>query len=223
LFYFILGSFSINPLAGKVMFRDLVYITYDYSVRAEDGYIIFRWWSRYIPKDISDARTDLSHSETRMSIMLNSFELHIYNRSELYAEVEKAFGLKPQILIPTSTMSAEELSKIKEQALNIENQKTIRTINLKKNRPEAMNARTWRDLIPVIKLDISSGRFSFGNRLTPTTLSICLEEAHCVYSTKPACNPLDHFTHFVKAKVENAKVLLAPSPRYIGLNDEPPR
>lgn len=205
------------------MFRDLVYITYDYSVRAEDGYIIFRWWSRYVPKDVSDARTDLSHSETRLSIMLNSFELHIYNRSQLYAEVEKAFGLKPQILIPTSTLSAEELAKMKEQSINLENQKISRKINLKKNRPEAMNARTWRDLIPVIKVDISSGRFSFGNRLTPTTLSICLEEAHCVYSTKPACNPLDHFTHFVKAKVENAKVLLAPSPKYIGLNDEPPR
>ncbi|CRK93957.1 CLUMA_CG007483, isoform B [Clunio marinus] len=217
--YFKIGSITINPLAGKIMFRDLVYINYDYSCRVQDGYVIFRWWSRYVPKDISDARTDLSHSETRLSIMLNSFELHIYNRSDLYAEVEKAFGLKSSILIPTQTMSAEELAKIKEQALNLENQK----MNLKKKRPEAMNARTWRDLIPVIKLDISSGRFSFGNRLTPTTLSICLEEARCVYSTRPAVNPLDHFMHFVKAKVENAKVLLAPSPKYIGMTDEPPR
>lgn len=205
------------------MFRDLVYINYDYSCRVQDGYVIFRWWSRYVPKDISDGRTDLSHSETRLSIMLNSCELHIYNRSDLYSEVEKAFGLKPSVLIPTQTMSAEELAKLKEQALNLENQKISKTINLKKKRPEAMNARTWRDLIPVIKLDISSGRFSFGNKLTPTTLSICLEEAHCVYSTKPAVNPLDHFMHFVKAKVENAKVLLAPSAKYIGMTDEPPR
>lgn len=202
------------------MFRDLVYIDYDYTLRAQDGYIIFRWWRHYVPKDVSDARTDLSHAETRLSIMLNGFELHIYNRSELYSEVEKAFGLKPCVLIPTENLTAEEIAKMKEQALNLENQKKSK---LKKKRPEAMNARTWRDLIPVIKVDISSGRFVFGNRLIPSTLCICLEEAHCVYSTKPSLNPCDYFTHFIKAKVENAKVLLAPSPRYVGVSDEPPR
>lgn len=63
----------------------------------------------------------------------------------------------------------------------------------------------------------------FGNRLTPTTLSVCVEEAHCVYSTKPAVSKLDNFMHFVKAKAENAKILLVPSLKYTGLVDEPPR
>jgi hypothetical protein len=26
------------------MFREFVYIDYDYTVRIQDGYIIFRWW-----------------------------------------------------------------------------------------------------------------------------------------------------------------------------------
>lgn len=63
----------------------------------------------------------------------------------------------------------------------------------------------------------------FGNRLTPTTLSVCVEEAHCLYSTKPAMSRLDHFMHFIKAKADNAKILLAPSPKYTGLVDDPPR
>jgi hypothetical protein len=94
-----LGSFTINPLAGKIMFRDVVYVTYDYSVRVQDGYIIFRWWRSYVPKDVSE---DLSHSDTRLSVMLNGFELHIYNRSDLYAKLEKTFGLKPSMLVPVS-------------------------------------------------------------------------------------------------------------------------
>lgn len=123
-------------------------------------------------------------------------------------------------------MSAEEAAKLKEIALNMENdRKNSSSANKNKNNPrsEAMNATTWRDLIPVIKIDICSGRFVFGNRLTPTTLSICVEEAHCVYSTKPAASRLDHFMHFVKAKADNAKILLAPSPKYTGLVDDPPR
>lgn len=81
------------------MFREFVYIDFDYTVRIEDGYIIFRWWRSYVPKDVSE---DLSHSDTRLSIVLNGFELHIYNRSDLYSKVEKTFGLKPSILVPVS-------------------------------------------------------------------------------------------------------------------------
>lgn len=92
-----IGSLTLNPLAGKIMFRDLVFINFDYTVRIQDGYIIFRWWRNYVPKDVSE---DLSHSDTRLSVMLNAFELHIYNRSDLYSKVEKTFGLKSSILVP---------------------------------------------------------------------------------------------------------------------------
>lgn len=92
-----IGSLSLNPLAGKIMFRDVVFICFDYSIRVQDGYLIFRWWRSYVPKDVSE---DLSHSDTRLSVMLNGFELHVFNRSELYAKLEKTFGLKPSILIP---------------------------------------------------------------------------------------------------------------------------
>lgn len=67
------------------------------------------------------------------------------------------------------------------------------------------------------------GRVVFGNRLVPTTLSVNVEEAHFVYSTKPAASRLDHFMHFTKCKAENFKVILAPSPKYTGMVDDPPR
>lgn len=84
-------------------------------------------------------------------------------------------------------------------------------------------ARTWRDLIPVIKMDVSSGRVVFGNRLVPTSLSITVEESHFVYSTKPAASTMDKLMHFSKCWAENARVMLAPSPKYTGMLDEPPR
>ncbi|XP_053959943.1 bridge-like lipid transfer protein family member 1 isoform X1 [Anastrepha ludens] len=216
--YFKIGSVALNPLAGKIMFRDFVYITFDYSVRVQDGYFIFRWWRSYVPKDVSE---DLSHSDTRLSVQLNGFELHTYNRSDLYDQLEKTFGLKPSLLIPTDNLTAEERSKLKEHTMNMENARQSKRESVKNS--EAMKATTWRDLIPVIKMDICSGRFVFGNRLTPTTLSISVEEAHCTYSTKPAVCRLDNFMHFVKANIENAKVMFAPSPKYTGLVDEPPR
>ena len=57
--FFILGSITINALSGKIMFRDLVYVDYDFTARAQDGYLIFRWWRAYIPKDASEGNEKL--------------------------------------------------------------------------------------------------------------------------------------------------------------------
>ncbi|KAJ8729122.1 hypothetical protein PYW08_000703 [Mythimna loreyi] len=210
---FKIGSFTLNALSGKIMFRDIVYINYDYTLRIQDGYLIFRWWRSYVPKDVSE---DLSHSDTRLSIMLNGFELHFYNRCDLYNELEKIFGLEPVIKQPNDDDYTD-----RDKAMNDANEKRRRAQETV--RSEAAMARTWRDLIPVIKIDICSGRVVFGNRLVPTTLSISVEESHLVYSTKPPASSLDHLMHFVKAKAENCKVMLAPSPNYTSMVDEPPR
>ena len=73
------------------------------------------------------------------------------------------------------------------------------------------------------QVDISTGKFILGNRLVPTSLLITTEEAHFTYSTKPATCNLDHFMHTIKTKAENLKVVLAESPKYVGLRDEAPR
>ena len=65
-------------------------MTPDFTVRVQDGFLTFRWWRSYVPKDVSE---DLSHSDTRVSIQLNGFELHIYNRTSTYKELEKKFGI----------------------------------------------------------------------------------------------------------------------------------
>lgn len=141
---FFKGSFTLNALSGKIMFRDFVYITHDYSFRIQDGYLIFRWWRSYVPKDVSE---DLSHSDTRLSVMLNGLELHVYNRSHLYSRLEKIFGLGSNIFPDDSGENKGSGDQIKKSEDNTPESR---------QRPEATMARTWRDLIPVIKVDVSS-------------------------------------------------------------------
>ena len=129
------GSFAISVLAGKVMFRDVHYVTENYSLRIQLGYAIFRWWRPLIAKEINEGRpscvdfccekvedkkwkrslmksilhtkckifstyhtlfcllSDMSHSETRLSVCLDMFELHVFNRSGTYSRLEKMFGI----------------------------------------------------------------------------------------------------------------------------------
>ena len=43
---------------------------------------------------------DLIHEETRLSVYLDSFEHHIYNRSNTYSRLEDLFGLDKTIAKP---------------------------------------------------------------------------------------------------------------------------
>ena len=56
------GSFTLCALSGKIMFRDIAYITTDYSLRIQDGWLIFRWWRSYVPKDVSEGKFLYSNS-----------------------------------------------------------------------------------------------------------------------------------------------------------------
>lgn len=55
---FIAGSLSFSVLSGKIMFRDVSYISEDASYRVQDGWVIFRWWRTYVPKDISEGKNN---------------------------------------------------------------------------------------------------------------------------------------------------------------------
>jgi hypothetical protein len=80
---------------------------------------------------------DLSHAETRLTVFIDSCELHVYNRSQLYANLEKLFGLEQQLLGEDEEERADNAASPTNNS-----QKTSRW--------------NWRDLIPVVKFEISA-------------------------------------------------------------------
>lgn len=214
-YHFHVGSLSISVISGKIMFRDLSLITADYTVRTQDGFIIFRWWLPYVPKDVR--KTDLSHSDTRLFVVLNGFEMHIYNRTQTYHRLEKLFGLKSRLFPDRDDSDPSETDKL--NSSDADGQTNIKA----RTNEELIKAYLWRDFIPVTKLEVSTGRFVFGNPMLPSTLSVTFEEAHITYTSRPAMSPHDLFTHIAKCKAETFRVILVPSPKFLGLTDEPPR
>ncbi|RXG59111.1 hypothetical protein Avbf_01112 [Armadillidium vulgare] len=204
-----IGSISISLLWGKLMFRDIVYVTEDYSFRVVDAIVQFHYWVPYMKKELHE---DMSKSDHRLWVELNGPELHVYNRSEVYSKLEELFGLDPQMIPKSSKADIESLSN-----------KDIPVSGEDKPLKDMSFWSSWRDLIPVIKVDLNYARFVFGNHLVPSTLLFTMDKAECVYSTKPPACSLDFFMHVVKAKSENFRVILAPSPKYTGILDEPPR
>ncbi|XP_039176154.1 transmembrane protein KIAA1109 homolog isoform X4 [Crotalus tigris] len=210
--YIHIGSFSFSVLSGKIMVREIYYITEDFSIRIQDGFIIFRWWKMYNPKQ----KQHDPKAETRLYIVVNDFEFHVYNRSYLYAQLQELFGLEPTI-IPPKTKDEKARENGQEQTHT-----NLDSVKVKSDSYDPSSS--WRSLIPVIKVSVSTGRLAFGNHYLPQTLCINFDDASLIYTTKPPSSHLDQFMHIVKGKLENVRVMLVPSPRYVGLqNDEPPR
>nr|XP_015825985.2 bridge-like lipid transfer protein family member 1 isoform X4 [Nothobranchius furzeri] len=204
--YIHIGSFSFSVLSGKVMFREVYFINQDMSIRIQDGLLIFRWWKMYNPKQ----KQHDPKAETRLYVTVNGFEFHVYNRTDLYARLQETFGLESTLLTP---------KKDEERGQDTE---TLESVNIKAESPDPTSS--WRSLIPVIKVNISTGRLAFGNHHLPQTLCVNFEDAFLTYATKPPSSHLDQYMHIVKGSLENVRVMLVPSPRYVGLtNDEPPR
>ncbi|ELW62631.1 hypothetical protein TREES_T100015065 [Tupaia chinensis] len=210
--WLLVGSFSFSVLSGKVMVREIYYITEDMSIRIQDGFVIFRWWKMYNPKQ----KQHDPKAETRLYITVNDFEFHVYNRSDLYGRLQELFGLEPTIIPPK-----KDDDKTRENG-RTRTQSKIERVKVKTESQDPTSS--WRSLIPVIKVNVSTGRLAFGNHYQPQTLCINFDDAFLTYTTKPPSSHLDQFMHIVKGKLENVRVMLVPSPRYVGLqNDEPPR
>ncbi|XP_052427769.1 bridge-like lipid transfer protein family member 1 isoform X6 [Carassius gibelio] len=211
--YIHIGSFSFSVLSGKVMFRDVYFISEDMSIRIQDGLLIFRWWKMYNPKQKQHVLLFPDpKAETRLYVTLNGFEFHVYNRTDLYTRLQEIFGLEPTLVPPH-----RDEEKGREQR-----DKSMESVHIKAETPDPSSS--WRSLIPVIKVNISTGRVAFGNHHLPQTLCMNFDDAFLTYATKPPSSHLDQFMHIVKGTLENVRVMLVPSPRYLGLqNDEPPR
>ncbi|XP_056282679.1 bridge-like lipid transfer protein family member 1 isoform X10 [Pseudoliparis swirei] len=206
--YIHIGSFSFSVLSGKIMFRDVYFINQDMSIRIQDGFLIFRWWKMYNPKQ----KQHDPKAETRLYVTVNGFEFHVYNRTDLYARLQETFGLDPTLITP----------KREDDKCQEDRDKTPESVTIKAESPD--HTSSWRSLIPVIKVNISTGRLAFGNHHLPQTLCVNFEDAFLTYATKPPSSHLDQFMHIVKGSLENVRVMLVPSPRYLGMqNDEPPR
>lgn len=50
----------------------------------------------------------MSHSETRLSIYLDTFVLHVYNRTNVYSRLEQLFGLDRLITGDVTAPMSEE-------------------------------------------------------------------------------------------------------------------
>lgn len=185
------GSFSLSIISGKLMFRDVHFANENYSIRIQYGYAIFRYW-RLFKENVED----MSNNETRLSIFIESVEYHIYNHTQSYDRLQKLFGFEDDDPVATTD------ERKSDQGLMSDKNNSNRT------------QWQWRDLIPLIKVDMASVKLIFGNYLVPYSLTIYAGEGQLSYWSRIDNVRFNHRTHYVETKLSNFKIQLIPSPGF---------
>lgn len=189
------GSFSFSFLSGKAMVRDFLWANRDFSIRIQDGWVVFRFWKSFIPKQRGE---DFSHSPPRVLIQFNGVEIHVYNRSRKYQQLCQLFG---QDLFEFSNDS--------------------HTTGMESS--QAGTTWIWKDLLSSVKTTIASGRVIFGNHLVSSSLVISFDNLDCLYTIKPPTSLMDEALLSLKGNCENFRMSLVKSPNFSGPYEPPPR
>ncbi|MFH4974720.1 hypothetical protein AB6A40_001429 [Gnathostoma spinigerum] len=206
-----LGSFSLSVLSGKVMFRSFKYICEDFSVRCNDGWIIFSYWRFVSLKPIPNP-SDTS----RLHISLNGLQIYLYNRRTVYRDLMKSLGFD------------RFLNMMKE----VSGGSSIKRLASKEDERywDLYYDKLW-SLIGYIRLDIGSGRLVAGNITLPSVAVLTFENYASKVALKSFPGGADRALLTVTADVENVRISLIKSPGFefdshlpfVGRCDSPPR
>ncbi|KAI6241376.1 FSA-C domain-containing protein [Aphelenchoides fujianensis] len=214
--HFSIGSFSVSLLAGKVMFRDILFITDDYSARINDGWVIFSYW-RSVPKKI-EVEMDKTKGMTssRLHVSLNGLKVHFFNRLDVYQTIAKQ---RQGSAATHFTSNTKEATQLKQNAFaNFAQKVDDRHI-------EEWWDKFWR-LVGNVIFEISSCRVIAGNHRMPYAFVTTFENYTSKVYVCEASNPEDRYMIRVTGTMENARVSLVKQSGYAAsdfLRQDPPR
>uniref|UniRef100_A0A914HYF4 Bridge-like lipid transfer protein family member 1 N-terminal domain-containing protein n=1 Tax=Globodera rostochiensis TaxID=31243 RepID=A0A914HYF4_GLORO len=206
------GSFSLSVISGKIMFKDLRIVTDDFSLRINEGFLIFSYWI-FVPKH---SHLTECMNVSRLFIYLNGLQLGLFNRLSIYRSLAtKAY--------PSNARDA--LRDIQQGPVEQPQQSaTASSCNLEMLEMQ-LNAwwdKLWR-LFGAIRVDIGSARILAGNQLLPTTFCVTFDDFSSKFMLTEASNAVDRFMLRVKGSVEHFRTSLVKTTNYAGAFEEPPR
>ncbi|CAH8459783.1 unnamed protein product [Schistosoma turkestanicum] len=228
--YISVGSISFSALGGKLMLRDLVCVSDDYSVRICYVIVVFNYWTRYYPekKDALQKRC--------LYVYLYGVDVHVFNRTGVYKMLQDIFK-------PNYDESSELLNR-SAGALGItkETSKLITSKRYSRHRPDIANDQEpcdsasnsgvldmfWKHahkLLPAVKFDFELANICAGNHLLPRACLVTCNRIYGSYCIGDASSRLDKYQHQIKSRFVNLMGSLIPVSKYSGQHaiEDPPK
>lgn len=93
--YLEIGSIQFSPLGGRLLFRDVVYVGENETVKITMGHITWRYWLWKVRQEEDLVKED-AKTPCRTSISVEGLEWFIYNRTSAFDLLLERLGHKQQ-------------------------------------------------------------------------------------------------------------------------------
>ncbi|KAF7232354.1 hypothetical protein EG68_10628 [Paragonimus skrjabini miyazakii] len=235
--YIRFGSISLSALGGKLMLRDFAYMTNDYTVRCCYAIVVFNYWTHFVP----GSKEGGLHTGNRcLYVYLYGFDLHMYNRTSVYNELQKLFK-EPAHSHPTSIRrSAGDISSTKAVRESLTRKPVILQASSVDSSDEDphhsdtnLSSSSFMDLfwshahrlIPAIKFNLELTKICAGNHLLPRACMLSCTRLVGCYTREEPTYQSDKYQHKISANFVNLLCSLLPVSEYAGQHaiEEPPK
>lgn len=216
-------------LSGKIMLRGIHYVTTDYTLYIQDGWITFAYWKPQFAKEKSKSKSEKSNTRldspkrsARLNIFLCNFQLHYYNSfktSQVNESKETSDlstgqnGKSIQNFIRTFSSS----SVFNFLTGGSENQNQTSYSNPNNNSKVNLVPASQTDynftedlmqLFSVVNIRIQKGRIFAGNHTLPSTLNIRFSNAKMELVTEKSQSKVDEYCFILKGDLNKLEVSL---------------
>ncbi|GEQ67527.1 hypothetical protein JCM33374_g1192 [Metschnikowia sp. JCM 33374] len=227
-----IGAFRISPLGGRIMARNVVISTADYTVSILRLNLTWRYWlvkmtrlpSFYFPKNTTEetespegtsglSADSNSKSPTDLLLHMDGLEIFVYNRTAAFENIEETLRkCQAESVNSSQDQFSTKLSQASASASASETSAT-------KSSPETPalgDTSALKFLLQVLPLEmtIKRGAFVLGNHTTPSILVASFRMANAVLDVDRAPSALDHYRTNLDLTMDRFQVHMKPNISY---------
>ncbi|KAF6778917.1 hypothetical protein AHF37_04403 [Paragonimus kellicotti] len=235
--YIRFGSISFSALGGKLMLRDFAYMTSDYTVRCCYVIVVFNYWTQFVP---GSKEGGLRTGNRCLYVYLYGFDLHMYNRTSVYDELQKLFKEPAHSRSTSIRRSVGDINSTKAVRESLTRKRSIRQASSVDSSDEDphhsdtnLSSSSFMDLfwshahrlIPAIKFNLELTKMCAGNHLLPRACMLSCTRLVGCYTREEPTYQSDKYQHKISADFVNLLCSLIPVSEYAGQHaiEEPPK
>ncbi|KAI9475562.1 MAG: hypothetical protein EXX96DRAFT_506047 [Benjaminiella poitrasii] len=215
--YIEVDSIRVSLLGGRILFKNLRYLSTNQSVSILKGHITLRYWLLNVRKSDDDKNGKTSNLPCRVVCSVEGFEWFFYNNAPAYNRMRDILGLSPMDSNSTSTSSSlsTEQEKLNYSNNNNNRDPESQTPTLQDSTTNSLMER----LIP-LQFECTTGAVMIGNTDIKSMLVCKVSQASGIYSLTKSRSSMDYYKSVIDFVLRKPQILLKDNMDYTAVVEE---
>ncbi|KAI8360778.1 hypothetical protein BD560DRAFT_491673 [Blakeslea trispora] len=199
--YVEVDSIRVSLLGGRVLFKNLRYLSTNQSISIIKGHISIQYWLLNVRKSNDDIKGKSSDLPCRVACQLEGVECFIYNNVPAFDRMKSTFGLDPVDTRPT--VSTEQ------KKLEVDHETPI-------TESIGGDANSLFERLMPIQFECTTSAVMIGNTELKSMIVCKASQANGIYSIVKSRSPMDHYKSVIDIVLRRCQMNIKDNMDYAG-------